>query len=150
VLERKSNSRARVLVVDDQLSMAETLADGLTECGYEAVALSSSQLAAERLAAHESFDALVTDLRMPGLDGLELLKISLAASPERPVVVMTAFSAVESVVESLRQGAFHCLSKPFRLEELVLFLNRALEGVVLRRDAVALQSALLEKDANEG
>jgi two-component system response regulator HydG len=115
-----------VLIVDDHLSLAETLADGLAECGYEAIALSSSQEAAARLAAHESFDALITDLRMPGLDGLELLKISLAAAPDRPVIVMTAFSAVDSVVESLRQGAFHCLSKPFRLEELVLFLNRAL------------------------
>ncbi|HEY1534173.1 MAG TPA: response regulator [Polyangiaceae bacterium] len=124
--ERRTHVRARVLIVDDHLSLAETLADGLAECGYEAIALSSSQEAAARLAAHESFDALITDLRMPGLDGLELLKISLAAAPDRPVIVMTAFSAVDSVVESLRQGAFHCLSKPFRLEELVLFLNRAL------------------------
>ncbi|HEY3664400.1 MAG TPA: response regulator [Polyangiaceae bacterium] len=116
----------RVLIVDDHLSMAETLADGLAECGYEAVALASSQEAAQRLAARESFDALVTDLRMPGLDGVELLKISLAVAPERPVIVMTAFSAIESVVESLRHGAFHCLAKPFKLVELVLSLQRAL------------------------
>jgi two-component system response regulator HydG len=126
VSELQTQARARVLIVDDHLSLAETLADGLAECGYEAIALSSSQEAAGRLVAHESFDALITDLRMPGLDGLELLKISLAAAPERPVIVMTAFGAVDSVVESRRQGAFHCLAKPFKLEELVLFLNRAL------------------------
>jgi len=132
VPELTCKNRPRVLIVDDQLSMAETLADGLAELGYEAVALSSSREAAKRL-ADDSFDALVTDLRMPGLDGLELLKISRAAVPSRPVIVMTAYSAVESAIESIRQGAFHYLTKPFKLDELVLFLDRALEDSQLKR-----------------
>jgi two-component system response regulator HydG len=139
--EPKSKTRPRVLVVDDHLSMAETLADGLFENGYDAVALSSSREAAERLVG-EPFDALVTDLRMPGVDGLELLKISRAAAPARPVIVMTAYSAVESAIESIRQGAFHYLTKPFKLDELVLFLKRALEDSQLRRETVSLRNAL--------
>ncbi len=133
--------RPRVMVVDDHLSMAETIADGLTEKGFDAVALASSREAATRL-ADGTFDVLVTDLRMPHLDGLELLKISRAAQPGRPVIVMTAHSAVESAIESIRQGAFHYLTKPFKLEELVLFVNRALDDSRLRREAVSLRKAL--------
>lgn len=134
--------RPRVLVVDDHLSMAETIADGLAETGYEAVALSSSREASQRL-LKEPFDALVTDLRMPELDGLELLKISRSAQPSRPVIVMTAYSAVESAIESIRQGAFHYLTKPFKLEELDLFLHRALEDSKLRLEAATLRNTLM-------
>jgi two-component system response regulator HydG len=141
----KSAERAlRVLIVDDQLSLAETLADGLSEHGYEGTALSSSEEAVRRLDS-EKFDALVTDLRMPGLDGLELLRISRAAAPQRPVIVMTAYSAVESAIESIRQGAFHYLTKPFKVDELVLFLDRALEDSRLRHEAAALRSTLRER-----
>jgi len=141
VADPNAKPRARVLVVDDHLSMAETIADGLVESGYEAVALSSSREAAERLVM-EPFDAFVTDLRMPEVDGLELLKISRAAAPARPVIVMTAYSAVESAIESIRQGAFHYLTKPFKLDELELFLNRALEDSRLRHEAASLRNAL--------
>jgi two-component system, NtrC family, response regulator HydG len=134
----------RVLIVDDQLSMAETLADGLSEHGFDGIAIASSQEAARRLEA-EDFAALVTDLRMPGVDGLELLKISRAAAPKRPVIVMTAYSAVESAIESIRQGAFHYLTKPFKVDELVLFLERALDDSRLRNEAAALRDALRER-----
>lgn len=134
--------RPRVLIVDDHLSMAETIADGLAETGYDTVALSSSREASERL-QKEPFDALVTDLRMPDIDGLELLKISRHSKPSRPVIVMTAFSAVESAIESIRQGAFHYLTKPFKLDELDLFLHRALEDSKLRLEAETLRNTLM-------
>ncbi|MEO6603451.1 MAG: sigma-54 dependent transcriptional regulator [Polyangiaceae bacterium] len=137
-------ARPRILVVDDHLSMAETVADGLAEQGYDSLALASSKEAAKKL-TEEAFDALVTDLRMPGIDGLELLKISLAADPSRPVIVMTAYSAVESAIESIRQGAFHYLTKPFKVDELVLFLDRALEDSRLRREATSLRNTLRER-----
>ncbi len=142
--EAKPSRPARILVVDDHLSMAETVAEGLSECGFDAVPLAASQQAATRL-RDEHFDALVTDLRMPQVDGLGLLKISLEAAPARPVIVMTAYSAVESAIESIRQGAYHYLTKPFKVEELVLFLNRALEDSRLRRETAALRSALRER-----
>ncbi len=141
---KKAERRPRILIVDDNLSMAETLADGLSEEGFDAVALAVSTEAAKLLEL-EPFDALVTDLRMPRIDGLELLKISRAHAPTRPVIVMTAFSAVESAIESIRQGAFHYLTKPFKLDELVLFLNRALEDSRLRHEAAALRTTLHER-----
>ncbi|HEX3773869.1 MAG TPA: sigma-54 dependent transcriptional regulator [Polyangiaceae bacterium] len=141
---RAAQASPKILIVDDQLSMAETLADGLSEQGFEAIALASSKEAAKRL-ENEHFDALVTDLRMPQIDGLELLKISRRHAPGRPVIVMTAYSAVESAIESIRQGAFHYLTKPFKLDELVLFLNRALEDSRLRHETAVLRSALRER-----
>ena len=109
--------------------------------GFAAVAVGSGSGAAERLKS-EQVDALVTDLRMPKIDGLALLAISRAQFPERPVIVMTAFSAIDSAVESIRQGAYHYLTKPFKLEELVLFLRRALEESKIRREAAVLRRTL--------
>jgi two-component system response regulator HydG len=136
--------RHRVLVVDDNLEMARTLADGLDDRGYDAVALSSGRQALARLGA-ESFDAVVTDLRMPEVDGLELLAASRKLDPERPVVVMTAYSAIDTAVESIRQGAYHYLTKPFKQDELVIFLGRALEELRIRREASALKTVLRAK-----
>src|SRR4051794_3426261 len=80
---------ARILVVDDKLEMATTLADGLTDRGYACQALSSSTQALERVAT-DSLDLVVTDLRMPGVDGLQLLAASRRFDPDRPVIMMTA------------------------------------------------------------
>ncbi len=136
--------RSRILVVDDHLEMAETLADGLADRGYEAVAVGSGASAAALL-LREPFDALVTDLRMPDKGGLELLAASRAADPSRPVIVMTAYSAVETAIESIRQGAYHYLTKPFKLDELALFLGRALDEARLRREARTLKATFVER-----
>lgn len=123
--------RARVLIVDDRLEMAEMLAEGLADHGWELVPLASSREALARLEA-EPFDALITDLRMPGVDGLQLLAASRRLDASRPVIVMTAYGAIDTAMESMRQGAYHYLTKPFRLEELRTFLRRALDESRLR------------------
>src|SRR5690242_3051111 len=97
-----ADGRRRVLVVDDNAEMARTLAEGLGERGYDAVAAAGGREARERLRA-ERFDAVLTDLRMPDVDGLEVLAASRAQDPERPVIVMTAYSAIDSAVQSIRQ-----------------------------------------------
>ena len=133
--------RARVLVVDDNLEMARTLAEGLDDRGYEAVPVSSGGEAIARLEAG-GVSAVVTDLRMPNVDGLAVLEASRRLEPGRPVIIMTAFSAIDSAVESIRRGANHYLTKPFKQEELYIFLGRALEEVRLRREAAALKREL--------
>jgi two-component system response regulator HydG len=133
--------RARVLVVDDNVEMARTLAEGLADRGYEAIATGSGRDAIERLGG-QPFDAVVTDLRMPNVDGLELLAASRRLDPDRPVIVMTAYSAIDTAVESIRQGAYHYLTKPFKQDELAIFLGRALDEVRVRREASALKTAL--------
>jgi two-component system response regulator HydG len=135
--------KPRVLVVDDRPEMAETLADSLVDHGYDAIAMPSSREALSRI--EEPLDALITDLRMPGVDGLELLTASRRAAPDRPVIVMTAFGAVDTAVESIRRGAYHYLTKPFKMDELLLFLERALGDAQLRRESRALRATLGER-----
>jgi two-component system response regulator HydG len=131
----------RVLVVDDDPELAETLAEGLGERDLDAIACSSSTEASERLKAGD-IDALVTDLRMPKVDGMQLLALSRQLAPERPVIVMTAYGAIETAVDAIRQGAYQYLTKPFGLDELALFLHRALDDARVRREAKALRATL--------
>ncbi len=138
--------KPRVMVVDDDLALAETLRDGLVDRDFDAFAIGSGKEAAKRI-PNEDFDALVTDLRMPGTDGLDLLAVSRQVAPDRPVIVMTAYSAVETAVESIRRGAYHYLTKPFKADELALFLDKALGEARLRREAAVLRRALREQFA---
>jgi two-component system response regulator HydG len=140
--------KGRIFVVDDDRALAETLSEGLVDHGYEAIAITSSQEAARRLASEE-VDALVTDLRMPEVDGLGLLERSRRGAPDRPVIVMTAYSAVETAIESIRRGAAHYMTKPFRVEELALFLGRALDEARVRREADSLRRAIRDRFAIE-
>jgi two-component system response regulator HydG len=137
-------SPARVMVVDDDLAMAQMLCDGLEDHGYRAEPVASGRRAIE-LIQREKFDAVVTDLRMPDADGLQVLAASRQQSPERPVIIMTAYSAIDTAVESIRQGAYHYLTKPFKTDELVIFLGRALDEIRVRREARELRSALRDR-----
>jgi two-component system response regulator HydG len=138
--------RERVLVVDDEPAMAETLAEGLSERGYDAIAVSSSKDAAARLAG-ERFDAVVTDLRMPAVSGLALLAVAKREAQGAPVIVMTAYGALDSAIECIRQGAYHYLTKPFKVDELALFLARGLDEARVRRRADALARELADRFA---
>jgi two-component system response regulator HydG len=134
----------RILIIDDELEMAATLADGLGDHGFDAVPASSGHKALALL-GEQRFDALVTDLRMPDMDGLTLMAQARQLIPGRPILIMTAHGAIDSAVESIRQGAYHYLTKPFKLEELVIFLRRAIDESRLRREAAALRTTLRER-----
>lgn len=122
-----SHKAARVLVVDDRPEMAEMIAEDLCGRGYDGVALSSGQDAL-RILQTERVDALVTDVRMPDINGLALLRASLRLDPSRPVIVMTAYETLDNAMEANGEGAYKYLIKPFRLEELAQALERALRG----------------------
>jgi len=139
----------RILIVDDHLEMAAMLAEALQEAGFLTEALASGERALERLEAG-GVDALVTDLRMDGMGGLELLAASRRLDPKRPVIVMTAYGAIDTAVDSIRQGAYHYLTKPFPPEELEIFLRRALEERQLHSETLRLRKALREHQGIEG
>jgi len=133
-----------VIVVDDKLAMAETLADGLSDHGFDATAVGSGGAALEAMRAGP-VDLVVTDLRMPDVDGLALLDAIRTSKSDVPVIVMTAYGAIDSAVESIRKGAYHYLTKPFKLDELVIFVRRALEERALRGETAELRKRLGEQ-----
>lgn len=107
----------RVLVVDDLLQVREAIAANLLAIGYDVVALPSAIAALERL-EHESFDVVLTDLQMPGMDGLEFIRRIQKRQFGVQVVVITAYADVDSAVEAMRHGAFDYVKKPFSAEQL--------------------------------
>jgi two-component system response regulator HydG len=133
--------RPRVLVVDDKRAMAEMLADGLGDHELDATACGSARAALAIIATTE-VDVVVTDLRMPELDGLALLDTIRSSNPDIQVIVMTAYGAIDSAVEAIRKGAYHYLTKPFKVEELVIFVQRAVAARALRREAAVLRKQL--------
>jgi two-component system response regulator HydG len=133
--------KSRILIVDDNLEMARMLADEIADHGHHAVPLASGRAAVDAL-SKEPFDVVVTDLRMPDADGLQVLAASKSAAPARPVIVMTAYSAIDTAVEAIRSGAYHYITKPFKAGELVLFVERALSELAVRDEAQRLRGEL--------
>ncbi|HWE25042.1 MAG TPA: sigma-54 dependent transcriptional regulator [Myxococcales bacterium] len=117
---------SRILIVDDQRNMRATTALVLRQAGYDVVEAESGEAALSRLLA-EPFDVVLTDLKMAPLDGIAVLRGALDVSPTTQVVVMTAYGTVESAVAAMQQGAHDYLSKPFKEEELLVRVQRALE-----------------------
>jgi two-component system, NtrC family, response regulator HydG len=125
------STQARLLVVDDHLEMGRMLQEPLTDEGY-AVQLATSGAEAIRLIRSRPFDAVLSDLRMEEVDGFDVLAAVQAVDPEVPVLLMTAFGGVENAVEAMKRGAWHYFTKPFRLDEVLIYLRRALEDRRLR------------------
>jgi len=134
-------SRARVLIVDDEPIKRSILAEELPGAGY-AVETASNPLEAAPLLARGAFDVVLTDLRMPGQDGLSFLRQLRQQRPDQAVIVMTAYGTVDTAVEAMKLGAFDYIQKPFSTEELLLKLDRILSYQGLRRENEALREAL--------
>ena len=121
-----AGAAGKVLVVDDQRNMRATTALVLRSAGY-AVAEAEDGAAAVGRVAGEGFDVVLTDLRMGPVDGLEVLRAALEASPSTQVIVMTAYGTIDSAVDAIRRGAFDYLAKPFKEDELLLRVGKAVE-----------------------
>jgi DNA-binding NtrC family response regulator len=118
-------SDGRVLIVDDEPDMVENCARILGPAGYSCLTTTDSREAAALLES-ERPDLLLTDLKMPGLDGMELLRRAHDADPALPVIVITAFASIESAVAAIKGGAFDYLPKNFSVEQLRVAAERAL------------------------
>jgi len=133
----------RILVADDDRSMCELLQAGLARRGFEVTWRTD---AAEALAvmSEGDFDAIVTDLNMPGTNGLELCERVTANRPDVPVVVITAFGSLDTAVAAIRAGAYDFITKPFEMDVLRLTLNRAVQHHRLRDEVKRLRRAVTE------
>jgi two-component system response regulator HydG len=117
----------KILVVDDQRNMRATTAILLRQAGHAVEEAVDGASAVQRLQS-ETFDVVLTDLRMPGGDGMVVLDSARRLSPETQVIIMTAFGTIESAVEAMRAGASDYVAKPFREEELLLRVAKALQN----------------------
>jgi DNA-binding NtrC family response regulator len=137
-------TKANILVVDDEPNARTALAEILKGEGYSVETAGDGFKAMARMAEFAP-DLVLTDLKMPGLDGVELMKKVKEQNAELPVVVMTAFGAVETAVSAMREGAADYLQKPLNSDELLIVLERALERTRLRRETSELRSQLRER-----
>ena len=117
---------ARILIVDDEAVVRDSLGDWFRDEGYEVDTAESAKVALEKL-AHASWDIFLLDVRMPGIDGLELQRKLKEAQPEATVIIMTAYASVESAVEAMKQGAYDYIIKPFNPDDLEHTIQKAIE-----------------------
>ena len=136
-----SAEMANVLVVDDEKHIRSHLATFLKSVGHVAETAASAEEALE-LVRRKTFDLVLTDVRMAGMDGLALLREIRARQPEALVVLMTAYATVAQAVEAMRAGAYDYLVKPFSVDQVGLLLERVLEVQRLRRENVRLRRAV--------
>src|SRR5467141_5258682 len=123
----------RILVADDHDAIRRGLVRGLTEAGHEVDEAPNGNAAIERL--HDSyFDIVLSDLKMGGSDGMDVLRTTRAMHPTTAVILMTAFGSVNTAVEAMKIGAFDYVQKPFEIEEMELKVEKALEHRRLKHE----------------
>jgi two-component system response regulator HydG len=132
---------ARLLVADDDPGLRESLERTLTREGYRVTLASDGRAALERVQAG-GIDLILTDLKMPGLTGLELLRAAKAIAPDVDVILLTAFGTVEEAVKAMKDGAYDFLTKPFRREQLLKLIDKALERRALIEQNKVLRQQL--------
>jgi putative two-component system response regulator len=121
-----NGNKAKILVVDDEIYIQEILKSTLEEAGYECVTAGDADAALAALAS-QNFDIALTDIRMPGKQGTELLLDIRASCPEMIVIMITAVDSAQTAVESMRLGAYDYIIKPFNLDQILISTNRALD-----------------------
>ena len=134
-------AKARVLVVDDEKSMRDLLSITLEKEGYDVVTAAGGEAAIEAL-RRDATDAVITDLRMPKVDGLQVLRAAKEISPDMAVIVITAVASTETAVEAMKLGAYDYITKPFKLDEVSLIVRNALERKRLRDENLYLRKQL--------
>ncbi len=132
-------SKHRILVVEDEDKLRRVVELQLQSAGFEVDQAASAE---DALKLSDHADLVLTDLRLPGMDGLELLAVLRRQNSRTPVVVMTAFGTVEGAVEAMKAGAFDFLMKPFSLDHLMAVIQKALEVRALRDENISLREEL--------
>src|SRR5215212_5275470 len=136
----------RVLIVDDEEVLRDVLEVVLRREGFD-VLLAASGEEALSVVEHEEVDLVVLDIMLPGISGIDTLRALRIANPGLPVIIITAFSSIDGAIEAMKHGAFHYIPKPFKNEEVVLTVNKALEQRRLSRENERLKAELSEKYA---
>ncbi|MBI5663547.1 MAG: response regulator [Nitrospirae bacterium] len=132
----------KLLIVDDEPDMLKLLSMIIREkTSYESVT-TNNPLEAIDLAKQGGFDLIIADLKMPGLDGVELIDAIKRIDEDLPIIIITAYGNVESALEIMHKGAFDFITKPFRKEQILYTIDKALKLVRLKKENEALKDRL--------
>jgi len=132
----------RILAVDDELDMLALLKMIIEGYSDHQVTVTNNPLEASELLENESFDLILTDLKMPGMDGMEVLAKAKKRDEDALVLVITAYGSLESAEEAMAQGAFDFITKPFRKEQILLAIDKAMRWRDMVRQNKALRQQL--------
>jgi DNA-binding NtrC family response regulator len=130
----------RILLIEDDARLAENLRQVLEDEGFAVTSCPRGDDGLRR-ASKGAFDVVLTDMRLPGLGGLDLVRQLHTAQPHLPIVLMTAHGTIETAIEATQLGAYDYLQKPFEMEELLALLQKAVDAGLLMREPVALAEA---------
>ena len=142
-------ARKHLLLVEDEAPLREALAERLAEHGFDVEQSGSGEQAIDQLAEF-AFDIVITDLRLPGLDGTRVLEAALLRYPDIVGIIVTGYGTVKDAVEAIKRGATDFVTKPFQFDELLHALNSALEQRRLKAENAYLRSQLQERYRFEG
>jgi CheY-like chemotaxis protein len=135
---------ARILIIDDDPAMVSVISDICQERGHQTVVYGSGSKALENLVSHAP-QLVITDLRMDKVGGLDILRECRESLPQTPVILITAYKTVETALEAMKLGAYDYITKPFKVDELQLTIQRALDNQSLVRENKNLRQIVKEK-----
>jgi DNA-binding NtrC family response regulator len=130
---------AHILVIDDTEMIRDSLEATLVRAGQEVTVCASAVEGLEKISGH-SFDMIITDLKMPKMDGLTFLDELRKKGAEIPVIVMTAYASIKTAVDAMRKGAFDYIQKPFDADEIMLLVERTLKHHQLAKENEAFRT----------
>lgn len=135
----------KLLIVDDEPDMLKLLSMIIREKTPYEVTTTNNPLEALDFVKKGGFDIVIADLKMPGLDGIELLDAVKRVDQDIPVIIMTAYGTVESAAETIEKGGFDFITKPFRKEQILMTIDKALKWLKLQRENKMLKDQLKSK-----
>jgi len=123
----RGGEMARILIVDDEVDMLALLAMIITEGSIHKVTTTNNPFEVPNLIQEWAFDLLITDLKMPGMDGTELIAEVRKIDQSIPILIITEYDSAESAEDAIHKGAYDYITKPFRKEQILIAINRALK-----------------------
>ena len=146
--ENKSIDGVNILVVDDEKVMRSFISDALTDAGYKVEVASNGEEALSKI-KHSPFEILLTDLMMPGMDGIEVIQKVKEVNSNVCAIVITGYPSIETAVEAMRKGAYDYIAKPFKLDELMIVVKRAIERQLLSQEKKMYKELSITDDLTE-
>ena len=132
----------KILIVDDELDMLKLLSMIIKEKTPYEVTTTNNPLEAVELAKQGGVALVITDLKMPGLDGIEVLDAIKKDDPDCPVIFITAYATVESATEAIQKGGFDFITKPFRKEQILFTIDRAMKWIAMQEENKMLKEQI--------